>query len=44
MTEQMTNALQVIEQNVRQRELLEDFDAIQMARTPEVLQIGRAHV
>ena len=38
MTEQMTNALQVIEQNVRQRELLEDFDAIQMARTPEVLR------
>ncbi len=38
MTEQMTDALQVIEQNVQQQELLDDFNAIQMARTPEVLR------
>ncbi len=38
MTEQMTNALQVIERNVQQQELLDDFNAIQMARTPEVLR------
>ena len=38
MTEQMTDALQVIERNVQQQELLDDFNAIQMARTPEVLR------
>jgi hypothetical protein len=34
----LTEALATIERNVRQQELLEDFDAIQMARTPEVLK------
>ena len=38
MTETMSAALVTIEQNVQQQELLEDFDAIQMARTPEVLK------
>lgn len=38
MNEQMTDALQVIERNVQQQELLDDFNAIQMARTPEVLR------
>lgn len=38
MNEQMITALETIEQNVQQQELLDDFQAIQMARTPEVLK------
>lgn len=38
MNQTMKDALVNIEQTVRERELLEDFDAIQMARTPEVLK------
>ena len=38
MEHTMTEALATIERNVQQQELLEDFDAIQMARTPEVLK------
>lgn len=38
MEQTMTEALATIERTVQQRELLEDFDAIQMARTPEVLK------
>lgn len=38
MEQTMTEALATIERNVQQQELLEDFDAIQMARTPEVLK------
>lgn len=38
MEQTMTAALATIERTVQQRELLEDFDAIQMARTPEVLK------
>lgn len=38
MDQQMTDALATIERHVQQQELLEDFDAIQMARTPEVLK------
>lgn len=38
MNQIMTDELAAIERTVRQQELLDDFDAIQMARTPEVLQ------
>lgn len=38
MSRPLTDALATIERNVQQQELLDDFDAIQMARTPEVLK------
>jgi hypothetical protein len=38
MKHTMTEALATIERNVQQQELLDDFNAIQMARTPEVLK------
>lgn len=38
MTNALTQELAVIEQNAQQQELLDDFNAIQMARTPEVLK------
>lgn len=38
MNVEITDALVTIERNVQQEELLQDFNAIQMARTPEVLK------